>query len=432
MLRVGARCLASTSLMSLILGCGAPQTAPRDASALTGDDAPARKAAVPAGCWTQVNADGFGDSANRWAWSMKAFGDHLYVGTLDRGTGAPGDDPDVGAPRASNESATTGAQVWRYDGDAWQRVVGDGFGNRFNLGIRNFVVYGGALLAATHNPATGAELWRTSDGVTWKRLGEPGLGNPANLSVRGFVVWRKKLWIGTSNARGAELWTYDGASWSRMAAKGLDDVGNHTFGEIAPLGDQLFIAAWNGRGARIYRFDGSTLAPVVGGAAATRAGFGDSGNIEILSMTAFRGALYASTGNPRNGFAVWRSRDLGASWQSVVQNGHDDPARGYGWRLHEHGDQLYLGTYVAADSDATAAKQGAVLYRTKDGITWVEEVGPRGKLAPAGFGDARNLGIRGLETFFDDLYVGTAQCYGCATSPTGAEIWHRAPEPCDE
>ena len=34
-------------------------------------------------CLHQVNADGFGNALNRYAWSMKVFGPYLYVGTLN-------------------------------------------------------------------------------------------------------------------------------------------------------------------------------------------------------------------------------------------------------------------------------------------------------------------------------------------------------------
>ncbi len=419
----------SAFALLLALGCGSAAT-DADSPSTTALDAADRRTTPPPGCVTQVNADGFGDPSNRWAWSMKAFGDHLYVGTLNRGSGATSDDPDLAGPVAASEQGTTGTQIWRHDGAGWQQVVGNGFGNRFNLGVRNFVVYRDALYAATHNPATGAEVWRSSDGAAWSRVGEPGLGDRGNVSVRGAVVWRKQLWLGTANARGAEVWSFDGTTWRRVVSRGVDDVGNHTVGEIVPAGDQLFIAAWNARGARVYRFDGSAIVPVVGGFAATAAGFGDPGNVEILSMAVFGDALYASTGNPRSGFAVWRTRDLGASWQPVLTGGDGDPSRAFGWRLFPYGEQLYLGTYTSADADTNTTRRGALLYRTKDGSTWVQEVGPRGKLAPAGFGDARNLGIRGLESFFGDLYVGTAQCYGCASSATGAEVWRRAADAC--
>ncbi len=37
----------------------------------------------------QVNEDGFGNHNNRYAWSMKSFGDHLFVGTLNTTLGLP-------------------------------------------------------------------------------------------------------------------------------------------------------------------------------------------------------------------------------------------------------------------------------------------------------------------------------------------------------
>ena len=72
-----------------------------------------------------------------------------------------------------------------------------------------------------------------------------------------------------------------------------------------------------------------------------------------------------------------------------------------------------------------AFRVGGRLYRSHDGSTWVEEVGPFGSLAPPGFDDDLNHGLRTLESYQGALFVGTAQCFFCDFAVTGAEVWRR-------
>ncbi len=383
-------------------------------------------------CFTQINADGFGNPKNTYAWSMKAFRDHLYVGTLNKAAvgGIADLELDGGGLRPAARRDVTGAQLWRYDGSVWTQVVPDGFGSKNNEGIRNLAVYGDALYAGTLNPLGGAEVWRSTDGSQWVRVGKNGLGNILNSSIRGMVAWRDKLWVGTVNQLGGELHSFDGSTWTKVAKRGIDEARNDTLADLRVHGDDLFVATWNGQGARLYRFDGVTWTSLVGGSAATAAGFGDPENTGILSLASFRGALYASTRNFDTGFSVWRTMDAGATWQQVVANGFGDARQRYGWKLFVFGDELYLGTFVSGDSGPDQYTLGGRLYRTADGTTWSEEVGPAGIFAPAGFGDGRNYGVRSMESYFGELHLGTAQCFFCTFPVTGAEIWHRDPAGC--
>jgi len=66
---------------------------------------------VQAQTWTKVNTDGFGDPNNTLIRSMSVFDGNLYAGTMN---------------------ATTGCEVWKYDGTNWTQVNTDGFGNPDN------------------------------------------------------------------------------------------------------------------------------------------------------------------------------------------------------------------------------------------------------------------------------------------------------------
>ncbi len=383
-------------------------------------------------CLHQVNVDGFGDALNRYAWSMKVFGPNLYVGTLNTldTTVAAQEGIPVTNP-VSQIGETQGAEVWRYDGTTWSNVAIGGFGDVNNEGARNLEEFQGSLYAGTLNVMTGAEVWKSPDGVTWSQANSNGFGTVLNSSVRGMVSWRGLLWVGTINQRGGEIWQYDGTTWTKAASGGIDDSANDTIADMHVYQDQLFIGTWNDAGAQMYRYDGTTFTRVVGGPALTTAGFGDTNNTGIFSIVDFNGALYASTRNFITGFSVWRSLDQGATWSAVIQNGLGDARQRYGWRMHVHADQLYLGTFAMGYGGTDAAYQiGGQLFRTADGTNWVEEVGPLGTLAPPGIGDNLNYGIRTLETFLGDLHIGTAQCFFCDFPVTGAEVWRRDTATC--
>jgi hypothetical protein len=58
------------------------------------------------------------------------------------------------------------AQLWRYDGENWERLVGNGFGDDYNIGIRTMIIYDNSLIALTGNSKTGCEMWKCDLGST--------------------------------------------------------------------------------------------------------------------------------------------------------------------------------------------------------------------------------------------------------------------------
>ena len=93
---------------------------------------------------SQINSDGFGDSANFDSFGAQFLDDHLFVGTCN---------------------AATGAEVWGLFMNTWEQVNDDGFGTSDNVCIPILAVYEHDLYAGTENQTTGAEVWRLP-GVT--------------------------------------------------------------------------------------------------------------------------------------------------------------------------------------------------------------------------------------------------------------------------
>jgi len=126
--------------------------------------------------WTRVvggrrkghnDSGGFGDPKNHEMWSMVTDGEDIYVGTMYL--------EDIQATLKRNhfqnwsvslETLKGPAQLWIYDGKNWERLVGDGFGDDYNLGIRMMTIYENSLVALTYNLKTGCEMWKCDLGST--------------------------------------------------------------------------------------------------------------------------------------------------------------------------------------------------------------------------------------------------------------------------
>lgn len=116
-------------------------------------------------------SNGFGDNKNIEVWSLAVYDDFVYAGTMHP-------EPAIVKIEANglrwkiyalkNKGA---GEIWRYDGIEWRQIVGDeahaknpknpqnGFGDEYNIGIRNMKVYNDRLIVGTLNINTGCELW---------------------------------------------------------------------------------------------------------------------------------------------------------------------------------------------------------------------------------------------------------------------------------
>jgi hypothetical protein len=361
-------------------------------------------------CFTQVNDDGWGSSANLYAWSQVTFNNQLYVGTFN---------PDEGA------------QILRYDGVNWETVVTAGLNSPNNTGVRNLVIFGDALYAGTRNDVDGAEVWRTTDGVNWEVVVSGGFGTNLNSAVRAMYVYKQRLFVGLQ-AEGAglgQLWlSRNGDSWSPVILNGFQGD-NKSIHVLEQFGPWLYAGTKNSTtGLQIWRTSNARdWENVVGPLSGTESGFGIPSNNVVFDLHVFDGMLYVGSGNWDFGFSVFRSAD-GLNFTQVGTLGFGQSDSAYAWRFHTFNNQLWFG---AMNKNFWAGKAGSI-YRTDDGVTWETLVGAGGTYFNYGFDDWKNWGIRTFEEFNGDLYIGTAQCWFefCKPWMTGAEIWKYTVEAC--
>lgn len=110
---------------------------------------------------------GFGDLQNTYLWSVEADEDYLYVGTMHP------DSTDITLTRNGFKDwsicieRTKGhGQLWRYNGETWDCIVGKGkgleFDDEYNVGMREMKIYNNNLIMGTMNANTGCEVWKYS------------------------------------------------------------------------------------------------------------------------------------------------------------------------------------------------------------------------------------------------------------------------------
>lgn len=344
-----------------------------------------------------TNEEGWGEPQNVYAWAMLEFDGYLYATSLD-----------LDATQTS-PSITGAADMYRWDGETWEAITTDGFGNPTNDGFRALYEFQDMLYVSSYNETEGAELWRSADGVNWEPVVTGGFGDPFNAAIRGFQEFNGKLYVGTQvvGPGSADIWVSDdGETWTAVTTDAFGGSAITSFHTMEEFNGFLYVGTRNENGAQILRTaDGERWAPVVGGLdeAATPIGFGNPDNAAIFDMIEFNGFLYASTSNNNQGCEIWRSAD-GVNWEQVVAGGFNDDSNIFGWRMEVYDGALWVST---ANSEFGAGGEGGTVWRSTDGVVWEEMVGGN-SLDGYGFDDGLNWGVRSFAIYEDELYIGTA------------------------
>ncbi len=226
---------------------------------------------------------------------MAAFGDGLIVGTVN----------------------ASGCQVWSYDGDTWAALVG-----------------GGAALG-------------------------PGFGNSSNDDAHSMSVFDGKLYVGTHNINGCQVWCFDGGEWSVLVGSGASigsgfGTSNNRYAAAMNVYDsQLYVGTSNAAvGCQVWRFSGSSWNQVVGqdaaGTPGTGPGFGSADNTTAQTMAVFDSRIYFATEN-MGGCEVWSTKSATT------------------WYLAEGATDGGYETWVLVQNPNNAAVDIAIIFQTGTG-----------------------------------------------------------------
>jgi hypothetical protein len=113
---------------------------------------------------TETTNRGFGDSKNIYFWSVEIHDNSLYLGT--------GHIEPISLVMSREglfhwtvtlKTAKGHGELWKYDGDVWEKIVGQdanfGFNDEYNFGIRELKSFKNNLYLHTFNLKTGCEVW---------------------------------------------------------------------------------------------------------------------------------------------------------------------------------------------------------------------------------------------------------------------------------
>ncbi len=263
------------------------------------------------GAWAQIG----GGYVNRsWGYfnlqnveSMTVSGDYLYAGT--------------GNTVAGN------AQVWRFDGNNWQIIGGQGLNNSWAANnyedVMSMVSYGGNLYVGLGTSANDAEVWRW-DGSTWTKIGGDSVNSGWTTNyeeVYTLATYGGNLYAGVGNtANDAEVWRWNGSSWAKIGGDSLNGGWTANFERISSLavydGNLYAGLGASTTDAEVWRWNGSAWTKIGGD------GVSSSWNTnyeQVESMIPYNGKLYVGLGNSTGDAEVWEYS--GTAWTQI---GGDD------------------------------------------------------------------------------------------------------------
>lgn len=376
-----------------------------------------KPAPLTAGNFRRVAQGGFGDGCNSYAYSSVWFDGRLYIGTVRNVLPVvmlrwpfkiPFVTPPVPMVSAVSELDLRG-QIWRYDpvgGGDWERV------------FRSPLVEG--LNGQPAPLAVGFRCMTIYQGV-----------NDPKPAIYTFPV------VGGNAKSAVTLRSYNGTEFEQLPPPDVPGAGSEfgSFRAVVSFKGKLFVAPSHARAIADSDKTQVNVAPVVGVLCtedpasgvwqiSSPPSFDDPTNVVVFDMAASGGYLYASVGNIRKGFQLWRTAGEGPAphdWELVLDRGADRGQLNQAViSFAEFDGALYLGTGIqngGFDRTNNVGPAAAEVLRVWPDKTWDLVVGePRqsrqGLKIPlsgmnAGFDNPLGTYMWRMAVHDGTLYVGT-------------------------
>ena len=237
------------------------------------------------------------------------------------------------------------ANATNYD---WELIYENGFGNSNNYSAFSAEEYKDSLYVGTHNTTEGCEIWGSYVVISsdWAKVSSNGFGNSQNQIPYSMAVYQSNIYVGARNnsANGFEIWAYNGAYWTFVTnALGIGDGDLKNPAAMLVFDGRLILGtgnSWTDNKAKIFSFDGANWAQI------NTAGFDGSKNRQCRSLCEYDGKLYVGTYNYQAGGQVWRYDGPAPSdWTVIASNGFNVGADNLDIRsLCAYDGKLYAGT----------------------------------------------------------------------------------------
>lgn len=252
----------------------------------------------------------------------------------------------------------------------WNNEVSEGFENKLDFSAEEFVEYDGKLFFSVRfYGASGLGNFRimSFNGTDFVDESSDNFGVSNNTRVTGMGVYNDKLYAGTYNQNGFQIWEKDGADpWVLVRSGG----GNDEASGFCTLNGNLYFGTFypNNR-AQVWQFDGTTWTRI-------DEGLFSSHEHKVNSCSVLDSKLYFSTHNNSNGTGIWEydpSQPSGSKWTQINSPGFGDSSN-YQSNLYVWNNQLYAGIYNYEDG----------------GEMWVWDGADWSMLIETGHGDSAN------------------------------------------
>lgn len=272
--------------------------------------------------WTQVNTNGFGDSAHT---NVVLFTGNniLYAGTV-------------------GEAGVSGFKLLKTtNGTDWVQIGTDGFGTADNYGIQSMTLFGGKLYISVYfidfiTFDRGVRVYRIDSDSSWTKVNEEGFGDTSNVNSYAMSVFEDQLYVGTHHiAQGPEIWrTSSGTNWNQVVDNGFGEVNGIFFTSIFSFHEKIYASMMSNTGIELWRSDsGNSDTWVQMG----EDGFGSANNLwTAYTPVIVNDVIYFGTGNETANLAkIFISQD-GENWAE-----EDNSAF-----LHVNDQGIYSGTFL--------------------------------------------------------------------------------------
>ena len=270
------------------------------------------------------------------------------------------------SPACSKKEATQTTQT----DPNWERVLSFD-DDPLIESIQSLAVFKDQLYAAAADWYEGGTVWRSKDGSRWQRVSQPGFGTQTNYMVAYLYPYQDKLYAGT----GCPEWhnysedncgvsmiyrSEDGKKWEAVDTTGFGDQDNQYVPIFAEFQGKLYAGTYNPKGSQIWRSqtgDPDSWEKVVT----------SSTNNDSVGLVFFKDQLYAIFGTlgMTTPLSIWHTAD-GVSWEQEELSGNTCSFPG-GFAVFQ--DALYVGV-LKCDS-------GGETWWTADGKEW-KVAGPNG------------------------------------------------------
>ncbi len=346
------------------------------------------------------------------------------------------------------------AEIWRFDyaKKTWTRVRDD----TASQGFRVMATHAGRLyvgsdlgsfVAGVDLKGGGVNAWNfpgvrlltSSDGINFTEVpcgsavsgpcntasGSPTIMPNVNVSIRSLASFQSKLYVGTFNPMGGELWSYSATDgWTRVK-KFAPDATTQYHGavtELAVFNNRLYIGLGASSSDYLHVFDGTQVSAVP-----NLPGTGSSTGAGVIKLfPSSKGVLMVGTVDFAKGFGLHAMDPVG-NFSTITTSGFGDPSasfnfNAYPWSMAEINGRTFLGSFNTGVFNKLP-RGSAELWYSDDLTNWQQMA------LPLDFG-YWNYGIRTMLPANKQLYLGTASAIVASdltSDPVpltpGTEVW---------